>query len=466
MTNATPAERPDFTIERLGPAESVSPLCQRFGASEHFFVGDDERVLFDIHGYAWKHDQRLADLDDVNLELAGPRRFIWFEPKQTRAAIVTCGGLCPGINNVIRSVTHCLALHYGVAEVLGIRYGFQGLVPDGPPPITLTPNLVEPIHERGGSFLGTSRGPQPIDAMLEFIRQRQINLLFTIGGDGTQRGALALGQAARAAGMNLAVVGIPKTIDNDLNFVEKTFGFETAFSIADQALKAAHAEAKGVINGVGIVKLMGRHSGYITTMASLSNGTVNLALVPEDRFEIHGPQGVLAFLEKRLASRGHAVIAVAEGAGQDLLAEEAARLGKDASGNQKLADIGLALRAAIENHFKSLGIAVGVRYIDPSYMIRSAPATPNDSAFCLELAYNAVHAGMSGRTNLLVGIWKNAFTHVPLREVVKSRKSLDPTGTLWLSLVQATGQPLKLRNTPNKVDSCGHHHHAGPSTAP
>jgi 6-phosphofructokinase 1 len=280
--------------------------------------------------------------------------------------------------------------------------------------------------------------------MADFIRQRDIQMLFTIGGDGTSRGAMALGKALRDKGQNVSLISLPKTIDNDLSFVDKSFGFETAFTIADQALKAAHAEANGAFNGVGLVKLMGRHSGYITTLASLANGDVNFVLIPEVPFELEGPNGLLSLLERRLAARGHAVIAVAEGAGQNLLQEEAKRLGVDASGNQRLADIGQFLKRTLEQHFKTRQIPINVRYIDPSYMIRSAPATPNDAVFCLQLAQNAVHAGMSGRTEMVVGIWKNTFTHVPLAAIIQGSRRLDPQGPLWLSLLQAIEQPARI----------------------
>lgn len=436
---------PNFQIDRLGPAELHSPLGTLYQNANALFVRDDERTLFDTTGYSWRHTDLPLDLSGVNLEVAGPREFIFFDPPTTRAAIVTCGGLCPGLNNVIRGLCHMLLLQYRIKEVLGIRYGFQGMVPGNHPPQPLTLPEIESIHEQGGSYLGTSRGPQDIQQMLAFLQSHQVNILFAIGGDGTQRGALALAEAAQARQLPLSVIGVPKTIDNDLEYVEKTFGFETAFSMANEVLRAAHAEAKGAYNGVAIVKLMGRHSGYITTLAALANGNVNFCLIPEVPFSLHGPSGLLAALEARIQRRGHAVIAIAEGAGQDLLAEEAARLGTDASGNQRLADIGLAIKRAVETHFKAQSIPVNVRYIDPSYIIRSAPATSNDSVFCLQLAHHAVHAAMSGRTAMLVGVWKNTFIHVPLREVVRGRKQLDPNSTLWMTLLQSTGQPVTMR---------------------
>ncbi len=437
----------DFRIERLGPAAIESPLCSAWSNEVKLFVHDDERTLYDTTGVSWYHNELPTHLDPYTLEVAGPREFIFFEPSQTRAAIVTCGGLCPGINNVIRGLTHMLLLQYRIKEVLGIRYGYAGMVPQGYDPIVLTLPLIESIHDQGGTFLGSSRGPQPIDSMLQFLKQHEINILFSIGGDGTQRGAAEIAKLARAQKMPLSVIGIPKTIDNDLNYVEKTFGFETAFSIADMVLKAAHAEAKGAFNGIAIVKLMGRHSGYITTLASLANGNVNFTLIPEVPFDLHGPHGFLKILERRILARGHAVIAVAEGAGQDLLADEVEKLGHDASGNKRLADIGVALKRFIEQHFHDQQIPVNVRYIDPSYIIRSAPATPNDSVFCLQLAHHAVHAAMSGRTSMVVGLWKNTFIHVPLKEVVKGRKELDPNSPLWLSLLQSTGQPRIMKNS-------------------
>ncbi|HMP59133.1 MAG TPA: ATP-dependent 6-phosphofructokinase, partial [Gemmatales bacterium] len=308
-------DKPNFTIERLGPAQIESPLIESYGRSSRIFVGDDVRTLYDTKGYSWHHQEPLRGIDNINLEVAGPREFIYFDPAETRAAIVTCGGLCPGLNNVIRGLVHGLSLQYRIKEVLGIRYGYAGMVAGGPPPIPLTLDLVESVHSQGGTFLGSSRGPQPIEAMVDFLRERQINLLFTIGGDGTQRGSMAIVEAVRAAEYPLAVIGVPKTIDNDISYVEKTFGFETAFSIANEVLKAAHAEAKGAFNGVAIVKLMGRHSGYITTLAALANGNVNFALVPEVAFDLEGPKGFLQALQRRLERRGHAVVVVAEGAG-------------------------------------------------------------------------------------------------------------------------------------------------------
>lgn len=437
---------PDFAITRLGPAEVDSPLAHLMADGTGFFVGDDERALFDTIGHTWSHGTMPSEIDAVNLEVAGPRRHIYFEPSRVKAAIITCGGLCPGLNNVIRSLVLSLHQQYGVSDILGIRFGYAGMVKDGQEPIVLTPDIVDTIHLQGGTFLGTSRGPQSIEAMLCYLKERSINMLFAIGGDGTQRGAMLLSQFAMKEGYPLAVVGLPKTIDNDLEYVDRTFGFETAFSLADQALRAAYAEAKAVVNGIGIVKLMGRYSGYITALSSLAHCQVNFVLVPEVPFEIHGPRGFLVALRRRLEYCRFALVAVAEGAGQDLLAEEAEKAGFDMSGNPKLADVGLALRQAIEAYSRQELIPVNIRYIDPSYMIRSAVATPNDSVFCLQLAQHAVHAAMTGRTAMLVGIWKNTFTHVPMAAAIECKKKLDTSGPIWQSVLQATNQPASMIN--------------------
>lgn len=446
MNQPSPASFPDFTIDRLGPAVVESPLLKQFDDTSGFFVGDDVRTLYDTVGVAWSHGSMPTEIDAVNMEIAGPRRYIYFEPSQVKAGIVTCGGLCPGLNNVIRSLVLSLSHQYGVKEILGFRYGYAGLVESGQPPLELSPEAVDSIHLHGGTFLGSSRGPQDIGAMLNFLRLRQVNILFTIGGDGTQKGAMLLAQEAIRQRYPLSVVGLPKTIDNDINFVDRTFGFETAFSLADQALRAAYAEARGVINGIGMVKLMGRHSGYITALSSLAHGQVNCVLIPEVAFEIEGPRGFLSVLQRILDRQRFALIAIAEGAGQDLLAEEVKKAGTDASGNQKLADIGIALRKAIEGYAQANNMPVNVRYIDPSYMIRSAVATPNDSVFCLQLAQNAVHAAMSGRTSMIVGIWKNTFTNIPMSTAIDKKRRIDPSSTIWQCVLQSTNQPATMKN--------------------
>ncbi|MGE5842350.1 MAG: ATP-dependent 6-phosphofructokinase, partial [Deltaproteobacteria bacterium] len=372
-------------------------------------------------------------------ETAGPREKIYFDPSKLKCGIVTCGGLCPGLNDVIRAIVLGLFYHYGVKTVFGFRYGYEGLTYRyGHVPLELNPEVVKDVHKLGGSILASSRGPQDISEMVDTLDRMNIGILFTIGGDGTLRGAQAISEEVGRRGLKIAVIGIPKTIDNDISFVQSSFGFDTAVSESRTAIDSAHAEALGARNGVGLVKLMGRESGFIAAFATMANSDVNFCLIPEARFTI---EGFLTALKERLKARGHAVIVVGEGAGQDLMQGTGAR---DASGNVRFGDIGLFLKDQINGYFKKEGIEVNLKYIDPSYTIRSLPANPRDSAFCLLLGRHAVHAGMSGRTGMVVANWKGEFTHVPIRMAVSSRKKIDPNGRFWSTVLSCTGQPREM----------------------
>jgi 6-phosphofructokinase 1 len=423
----------DFTIARLGECDIPSPM------SGVRFVRDDERVLCHVSLQELK-TWLGKGVEPPAMETAGPRRTLFFDPAKVACGIVTCGGLCPGLNDVIRSIVLSLYHHYGVQKVYGFRFGYEGLVRRcGHDPLELTPTAVNRIHEMGGSILGSSRGPQDPAEMVETLRDLSVGILFAVGGDGTLRGAQAIGDEAARQGIKIGVIGIPKTIDNDVSFVQRTFGFETAVTEARRATYAANAEAEAARNGIGLVKLMGRDSGFIAAYAVLVDSHVNFCLIPEVPFSL---DRFLAELQRRIDRRGHAVIVVAEGAGQDLIAQTNER---DASGNLTYGDVGILLRDAIKHHFKRTGTEISLKYIDPSYSIRSVPAIAHDSAFCLLLGHNAVHAGMSGRTNMVVSFWNHQFTHVPIRLAVSERKKIDPGGALWSSVLASTGQPQDMR---------------------
>jgi 6-phosphofructokinase 1 len=420
-------------ISTLGERRIKSPLHLNTVGDDLIgnFVPDGARVRFNAEVDSGEKTP------DYLFEKAGPREMIFFEPSRTRAAIVTCGGLCPGLNNVIRSVYRELG-GYGVKDVLGIRYGYQGLNPAaGVPPIPLTYELVDKIHREGGTILGSSRGNQPIEVMVDFLLQNRIDMLFCVGGDGTQRGSHAIAEEIRKRGLPIAVVGIPKTIDNDIMYVRSTFGFFTAVDRARDVLSCAHAEAHSYPNGIGLVRLMGRDSGFITAMAALSSQEVNFALIPEVPLKLEGKHGFLSSLEERIRARGHALIAVAEGAGQDLLA---GTIEKDASGNVLHKDIGLFLKDRITAHFKKQGVPINLKYIDPSYMIRSVAANSEDSVLCDQYGRNAVHAAMAGKTDLIVGLW-HSFIHIPIVMATAARKRVSPESFLWSSVISATRQP-------------------------
>jgi 6-phosphofructokinase 1 len=423
----------DTTVKRLGGCPYPSPV------EAPYFIEENQKIL--LHAEWDLVEDRLCKDPDLieSFENAGPRRKIHFLPSQTKAAIVTCGGLCPGLNNVIQTIVRSLWHSYGVREIWGIPYGYEGLNPKlGHPWVKLDPDLVDDIHDQGGSILGASRGNQDIGMMVDTLVQRGVQILFAIGGDGTLKGASAIANEILRRGLDISVAGIPKTIDNDISYVDRTFGFETAVAVATQAVKGAHAEAKGYKNGIGLVKVMGRDSGFIAAYAALASNEANYVLVPEVRFKLEGPQGLLLHLEKRLERKRHAVILVAEGAGQEFFSREKT---KDASGNILHEDIGLFLRDRIKDHFRAKGIPLSMKYIDPSYLIRSVPASADDAVFCIMLAQNAVHGAMAGKTDFMVGRLNNFFTFIPLGLATSQRKKIDPQGYLWTIVKGATGQP-------------------------
>lgn len=393
--------------------------------------------------HALRDDRRIPEHIEVGadpgleFELAGPRAKLFFDGKNTRAGIVTCGGLCPGLNNVIRSLFQELHYGYGVSEVLGFRGGYSGLDPDsGCEPIRITPKVVDCIHQQGGTILGSSRGPVDVGRAVDNLIARGVNILFTVGGDGTQRGANDLYQEAHKRGHALAVVGVPKTIDNDVTFVSRTFGFASAVEEAKRVLGCAHTEARSVARGVGLVKLMGRHAGFVTAAAVVASQDVNFALIPEVPFNL---ETFLAALKERLQTKSHAVIAVAEGAGQDLLQADKSHC--DASGNVKLKNVGLFLREKIDSYFKNEGMPVVLRYFDPSYQVRSCPANSEDALLCDLYARHAVHAAMAGKTGIVIGFLHERFIHVPIELLTKKTKRLDPATGWWHAILAATGQP-------------------------
>ncbi|MDZ4165213.1 MAG: ATP-dependent 6-phosphofructokinase [Smithellaceae bacterium] len=429
----------DFTISSLGECMVDSPI------SVGYFIDDSKRILFNSY-VSDCLSQTGPDGKPLSLEVAGPRRKIFFDPTITKAAIVTCGGLCPGINDVIRAIVMELYYRYGVKNIIGIRYGFQGLIPSfGHPILELNPESVNDIHTKGGSILSSSRGRQDVMEIVKALKRMNVDIFFCIGGDGTMRAARMITEELTHRGLNISVIGIPKTIDNDLNLVPKTFGFDTAISEAVKAIQSAHVEAEGAPMGIGLVKIMGRQSGQIAASAALAQRDVNYVLIPEVPFDLEGERGLLASLEMRLRERGHCVILVAEGAGQDLLRNNNRQNETDASGNPKLLDVGIHLKGEIEGHFRKLGKEINLKYIDPSYMIRSVPANASDSIYCGALGQYAAHAGMAGKTGMLVAFMRDEYIHLPFR-LISSGTQLDPTGNIWMRVLESTGQPMTLKN--------------------
>jgi 6-phosphofructokinase 1 len=426
-------EKFDFSIENLGKCTIDSPLEQ------YQFIGDSEKVSF------------LSDVDRLKklikskgevpaFQKAGPRNRIFHDPSWTRVGIVTCGGLCPGLNDVIRGIVMVMYYGYDVRNIFGIRYGFRGLNAKlGLSPIILDPALVDTIHVNGGTILGSSRGHQNVSDMVDSLQRLNINILFCIGGDGTLKGAAKIAEEVKKRKQKISIVGIPKTIDNDLNFIDRSFGFESAVYAASDTITCAHNEANGAYNGIGLVKLMGRDSGFIAAYVSIANPVVNFCLIPEVPFTLDGEHGLLQAIENRMdANKNHTVIVVAEGAGQDLFKD--LPVIKDDSGNVIKYDIGIYLKNTIKEHFQQLGKDLSVKYFDPSYSIRSVAAEGTDAIFCLSLAENAVHAAMAGKTNMIIGYWNSFFTHVPIKLATIERKKVNTKGSLWKTVLMTTGQ--------------------------
>ena len=433
MTQEDILQNPDqynLSIETVGTGTLKSPMK---GIQ---FVSEEDRISLttDVKRIREFYEKGIAV---PSLEAAGPRETIFHDPAWTRAGIVTCGGLCPGLNNVIKGLVQVLWFDYGVRNIFGIPYGYRGLNPAyGYSPIVLNPDVVDSIQEDGGTILGSSRGMQEPAIMVDTLMRLNINVLFCIGGDGTLRGAHAIAEEVKKRRQPISVIGIPKTIDNDLNLIDRTFGFETAVLSATDVITSAHNEANGAFNGLGLVKLMGRDSGFIAAYAALATTVVNFCLIPEVPFTL---EGLFKALESRYSSgKTHAVIAVAEGAGQELFKDQEER--RDASGNILKNDIGEFLTRKINEHFKKVGKEVNIKYFDPSYMVRSIPAKGTDAIFCFQLAESAVHAGMAGKTDMGVGSMNEQFSHVPIEYAVNERKKIDPNGTLWHAVLGATRQ--------------------------
>jgi 6-phosphofructokinase 1 len=333
---------------------------------------------------------------------------------------------------------------YNNRVTYGIPYGYEGFIDRyGHPIINLTPDIVENIHRSGGTILGSSRGPQDPGQIVDKLVTLDVDILYCVGGDGTLRGASDIAREIEKRNLKISVIGIPKTIDNDIAYIDRSFGSETAFSKACDAISSAHMEAKGAYNGIGIVKVMGRKSGFIAANATIASGDVNICLVPEVPFEFDGAEGLLATIADRLVKKRHAVILLAEGAGQQYF--DGKDKSFDASGNEKLNDIGLLLKDKISAYLKQQKIAFSIKYIDPSYIIRSTEPTPNDSIFCMKLAQKAVHAGMSGKTDIVIGYFNGEFIHLPIKVASSSRQVLTPTSDLWLSVLESTRQPSQFK---------------------
>jgi len=440
-TGHGPLTAADLAVRDLGRCLLPSPVARHLGDAYLQFVGHADKVLV-ADSLSSLRDGPTDPAERPAFELAGPRDRIFFDPRTVRVGIVTCGGLCPGLNNVVRGLVIELTQGYGVRHVHGFRYGYEGLIARlGHAPLALTPEAVAHIHHDGGTMLGSSRGSQDSAEIVDNLEANGIGILFVVGGDGSMRGALAVAAEVARRGLRIAIVGVPKTVDNDIPFIDRSFGFVSAYSAAVDVIRSARVEATGARDGIGLVKLMGRHSGFLACQAALASTEVDLVLIPEVPVSFADDSGMFAHLRRVLDRKGHAVVVVAEGAAQEQIGGGADGAATDKSGNRRLKDVGVFLRERIADHFRAADREVTVKYIDPSYAIRSVPACPSDSIYCWNMARNAVHAAMAGNTEMLIGRWHGRFVHVPMQLATRGRRQVDPAGDLWSSVIESTGQP-------------------------
>ncbi|XP_043690279.1 ATP-dependent 6-phosphofructokinase 2-like [Telopea speciosissima] len=411
---------------------------QFYHPSQEFYISSSDvvlrHILFDLSTSAF--DPPFA------YYRAGPRKQIFFDPSTVRAAIVTCGGLCPGLNTVIRELVVALWDLYGVRQIFGIMAGYRGFY--SMEPVLLDPKLVNGLHLKGGTVLETSRGGFDLHKIVNSIESRGYNQVYIIGGDGTMRGAVAIFDEIRRRKLNVAVAGIPKTVDNDVGIIDRSFGFETAVETAQQAIQAAHVEAESAVNGIGLVKLMGRSAGHIAINATLSSRDVDCCLLPETDFYLDGKGGLFEFLGQKLKENGHAVLVVAEGAGQDLIPRTAAQKEeKDESGNPVFLDVGVWLKSELKRWWDRdhAGELVTVKYIDPTYMIRAVPANATDNLYCTLLAHSAIHGVMAGYTGFVAGPINGVYAYIPVVEVAKAKNLVDLKDHKWAWVRSVTNQP-------------------------
>ena len=364
----------------------------------------------------------------------GPRFHIALDNLRVKACIMTCGGLCPGLNVVIRELVMALRYNYGVAEIYGIKWGFLGFT-QKECWIKLEPEDVKHIHLLGGTVLGTSRRGFDGEEISKQLIKNNVNMVFFIGGDGTHRGIKELSKILKEKKKKIILVGIPKSIDNDMPIIDKSFGLESVVQESVRTIRAANVEANCNLNGIGLVKLFGRSSGFVAMLSTLAARDVNICLIPEIPFNLYGENGLLDFIFQRMQVKEHCVIVVSDGARFSV---------KDykTSNGRPVEDIGLVIKKEIIEKSEELGIEVNLKYMDPTYVVRAVPANEYDCNLCAKLAESAVHCAFAGFTNFSVGMINNKPCMIPLEKMCgKSERKVEFNSDDYLMLLASTGQP-------------------------
>ena len=396
-----------------------NPLKNNDAFKDSYFVEEDTLIKTNII--------KTTDSDEENYFVrAGPRKEIAWDPIHTKVAIVTCGGLCPGLNTVIRELYITLHHKYGVKFVYGVKNGYKGFYSDNL--VRLDDDIIRDIHHKGGSILGTSRGGTDVKKIVDSIAHRGISHLYAIGGNGTQKGLFEINKEIKKRGLCVSVVGIPKTIDNDLCIIDKSFGFDTSVQEAQRAIQAAKVEIEAFNNAVGIVKVMGRNSGFIAMYSSLASKDVDCCLIPEIPFDIEYDHGVLHYIKECLHKKDKILIVVSEGAGQHYINDPV---------NKNLNDFGIWLCEVVRSNVPN----VCIKYIDPTYTIRAITPNASDSIYCTILAQSAVHGAFCGYTNFIVGPVNGKHAYIPLQMAIHETNTVSEDDRMWFRLISANGQP-------------------------
>lgn len=381
---------------------------------------------------------------------AGPRKELCFDPHRVKAAVVTTGGLAPGLNSVVHSIVDRHFNTYELNETLGgavygIYDGFRGLRDCASNSTTLNPKVTLDWLRQGGSNLGSIRFRDPqgekhlVDEIAKSITQMAIDILYVIGGDGSQLIAHKVAQAVPS----ISVLGVPKTMDNDVLWVRESFGFDTTVEQATHAINALHFEAQST-RRVGLLQFFGAESGFVAANAALASGQVDLVLIPEafnnlsDEQLQHYWKMLLGHLDdrvKRQAHMPHAIVVVAEGVETALVQQKSRKLGRKGDFLELLKqDIAGKVR---DRRGRCLEIFVN----EPRHYIRSGAANAHDQIFCERLGALAVDNGLAGYTNCMVSHWLTEYVLVPLELVVQGQKSIQTSGMFWRQVETSTGQP-------------------------
>ena len=428
----------DLAIARLGERTIDTPLRDLLGGREesvHYVTETDRVLLDDTLGVAKRRSAGTpAELPAFNP--GGPREKLYFEPSTVTAAIVTCGGLCPGLNNVVRALVLQLANAYGVKSILGFRNGYSGLT-DTSAPLALTPELVRDIHNRGGTILGTSRGGQEPAAMVDTLARHRVDMLFVIGGDGSLRGAQKI--AAKPPPATAARRGGHPEDHRQRHSVDRP-----ELRLPDRVRPRRRVDPRRAHRGR--VHRRRRGTGQADGPAQRLHRLLCDTRQPRSRLR-PDPRSLLPArqLPALPAQARRSAGARSRGRRRGRRAGAVPRSAEtDASGNARLGDIGALLRERVTAHFAQHGTPLSLRYVDPGYAIRSVPANAFDAVYCARLAQAAVHAGMAGFTSMVVARWHGRFIHLPIALATATRNQVDPHGDLWMSVLEATGQPKHL----------------------